>query len=453
MSGAAERGAAARPAKKARRGAAAAEEVLAEAGRLHMLGALGVEFECGEGDSGNAFAAELERSARLRCAEAWDLPRIATMLKWWEGFLLATGRTPWRPALELGGRVWNRLTLDLFAEFIARSPPLGKASGPRVSSDTIASYVSAAHTLRSREARYDVAPDEVNVNGRLLFKQLRRGEPPKGERKLSRGLRSEHLQEAADRGFDRTASAQARIDWAAAVAAVNLLLRGGELGVPDGVEPDPDRIITLMKLLFHDARAESAWRLWLFVLVVPIKDFNARKRGYPCPVARRHDGPLGADPLCAYDHIAIVYWLKRGGPLNAFPLDERGRPAARWWLAATRRDGAAADSAPLFTVAGGFAYATADARRLARRIAETAGLPPAEFSGKSFRIGGATDWRCKLSDDVAKRVTQQRGRWDSDVAEIYQRPLLEEQLRGSALVGDVRSAGLEDLCRGFAQRA
>ena len=104
-------------------------------------------------------------------------------------------------------------------------------------------------------------------------------------------------------------------------------------------------------------------------------------------------------------------------------------------------------------MAGGFAYATADTRRLARRIAEAAGLPPDEFSGKAFRIGGATDWRCRLCDDVAKRVTKQRGRWDSDVAEIYQRPLLEEQLRGSALVGGVRSDGLEDVCRGFAQRA
>ena len=96
-----------------------------------MLGPLGVTFACGEGDSGGAFAADLQRTLRLRCAEAWDLPRVRTMLSWWEPFLLASGRAPWVPALELPGMIWNRMTLDLFGEFIRRSPPLGKARGDK----------------------------------------------------------------------------------------------------------------------------------------------------------------------------------------------------------------------------------------------------------------------------------------------------------------------------------
>ena len=71
---------------------------------------------------------------------------------------------------------------------------------------------------------------------------------------------------------------------------------------------------------------------------------------------------------------------------------------------------------------------------------------------KAFRIGGATDWRLQAGESGAA-ITRQRGRWDSDVAEVYQRPLLGIQLATAAAVGGSRGAGLEELCAGFAQRA
>ena len=43
--------------------------------------------------------------------------------------------------VELSGRLWNRATLDMFAEFIRGSPPIGKAKGAHVSADAISSYV------------------------------------------------------------------------------------------------------------------------------------------------------------------------------------------------------------------------------------------------------------------------------------------------------------------------
>ena len=48
---------------------------------------------------------------------------------------------------------------------------------------------------------------------------------------------------------------------------------------------------------------------------------------------------------------------------------------------------------------------------------------------------------------------EQRGRWWSDVAEIYQRPLLSSQLAASLWVRPGGSADLESLCAGFAQVA
>ena len=88
-----------------------------------------------------------------------------------------------------------------------------------------------------------------------------------------------------------------------------------------------------------------------------------------------------------------------------------------------------------------------------RAYLQAAGEPPSEFAASSARSGGSTDWRCQLGLETAKSVIKQRGRWESDVNEIYQRPLVEEQLRGSALVGSAHGAGLEDVCRGFAQPA
>ena len=186
-------------------------------------------------------------------------------------------------------------------------------------------------------------------------------------------------------------------------------------------------------------------------MVVPIKDPTARRRGYPTPIARRHDGRLGGDPLCTYDAVALAWWRRRHGPVP-FPLDEHGRPAADWWQRAAARAGAPPLDAPFFSDAVGLPLRTASVRALAQRAAALAGLDPAEFGAKSPRVGGATDWRDCLGDASA-HIVKQRGRWFSDTAEVYQRPLLASHLAASMWVRPGGSADLESLCAGFAQAA
>ena len=79
-----------------------------------------------------------------------------------------------------------------------------------------------------------------------------------------------------------------------------------------------------------------------------------------------------------------------------------------------------------------------------------AGIPAEEVGAKSFRVGGATDWRDCLGDASAA-VVRQRGRWESDVALVYQRPLLSSHLAASMRVRPGGSADLESLRGGFAQ--
>ena len=80
-----------------------------------------------------------------------------------------------------------------------------------------------------------------------------------------------------------------------------------------------------------------------------------------------------------------------------------------------------------------------------------AGLDPSSFGAKAFRAGGATDWRDTLGEE-GKYIIRKRGRWWSDVDDIYQRPILDAQLAASARVGDARGEGMEEVIPGFVQQ-
>ena len=432
-----------------RRGQQAAEDVRSRAARLGLTGPLGADVGLEAEGGGGAYAAELLDAVSARAAQAWDLPRLATALTWFDAFLQATGRIPFIAAVgadALGGYMWNRATLDMFGEFVRRSPPLGKARGEAVSGDVTASYVSAIYHLRSREARYDICPASANLVMPLAARQMRRQDGPPGDRRLCRAIRLEHLLLAAA-VFE--CDAAGCVERAAVLTAHAALLRGGEVGVPDGVEADVRRIITWGSVRLQRPRPESGGRLWLILMVVPIKDVQARRRGYPTPIARRHDGAVGSDPLCAYDAIALAWWRRRVGAVP-FPVDGLGRPAADWWERGTRARSAPADDTAFFTNRFGMPLRTAEVRALAGRVAVAAGIPAEDVGAKSFRIGGATDWRDCLGDASAA-VVRQRGRWESDVALVYQRPLLSSHLAASMLVRPGGSADLESLCGGFAQ--
>eukprot|EP00965_Chrysotila_dentata_P044371 1474932-Pleurochrysis_carterae.AAC.1 len=65
---------------------------------------------------------------------------------------------------------------------------------------------------------------------------------------------------------------------------------------------------------------------WALIHVVPIKDTAARAKAAPMPLRRRRrDGPRGADGMCAYDALRIM-WDERA---PAVPVAERtfGKPS------------------------------------------------------------------------------------------------------------------------------
>ena len=404
---------------------------------------------------GAALVAELREQLRKDARQSLDVPRLVTALRHFRSFLVETGRVAFHSARgdrPCDSERYNRETLDLFQQWVRRN--VRKPCGAALKQDTIAGYSGAIRVFLNREARCDMAPPSTNVAMPSVHKTWRREDGPSGARQLMRGLRASHIFEWRRRSAVGAAMAPAGSTeelerGAVALTSHNLLLRGGEPGKQTNAPIDPQRVITWGSVEWLAPREESQGLPWCIMAVVPIKDMGMRKKAYPCPIQRRHDGPLGADLMCTYDALARFYWA-RAMPGYPFPVDERGRPRANWWhdipAAAVDR------SQPFFTHEDGSIWTTDDVRGLACEVAVAAGVPTKEVGAKAFRIGGATDWRETLGVAGAD-VIQLRGRWDSIVATVYQRPLVADQLMASARVGAARGAGLEELCAGFAQQA
>ena len=408
-----------------------------------MLGRLGEGIRDGWiGGSPSPGAAELVDALRARVQrrvrEVLDLGRIATALEWLRDFRASTGRilfVPLAHAGDIAASIHNAETFELYAEYIrTRGSRQRGREGTTLASDTVDGYVSAVRVLRGVEAHYAVTIPITNTVASLASKRTRQGQGPQGERKLKRGIRAQHLRALADMGYDRT-SARGMLEWAAALGAHNLLLRGGELGVVEGKAFDPKRDCSFGAFEFRAPCRDSAGMPWLIWHTVPVKDTVARRRVCPMAVRRRSQGARGADPLCTYDAI-VMAWVAQTGSEPPATGSVDGPLAAQ----------------PFFTAADGSVWDTGDTRRLAQAMGAALGIPESEVGGSSLRIGGATDWREVFGAD-AERIIKQRGRWYSDIGYIYQRALAEAHLRGSAAVGSTCGADLESMCRGWVQPA
>jgi hypothetical protein len=383
-----------------------------------------------------ALVGALRDGVRRRARETWDLGRLGSALEWMVDFLADTRREPFialEHAGDLAAAVYNQETLEMLYEYMrVRGSRQRGRQGTQLASDTMAGYVSAIKLLRSHEAHYTITFDAANVRMGEAAKRTRQLQGPPGARKLKRGIRAKHLRRLVALGFDRQSKA-GRMGWAAGLTAHNLLLRGGELGVVDAKVFDPRRDATFGAIEFKEPSADSMQCEWLTWDVVPIKDTTARRRVCPMAIRRRQrGGQIGADPMCTFDAIVLAWQSQTG---SAPP--RRGRAQGALALQ------------PFFQGARGV-WRTADTRALAQRMADALGMPKEEVGAKSFRIGGATDWRDVFKSD-AERIITERGRWDSDIGAIYQRALAEAHLRGSAAVGETDGADLESLCSGWAQ--
>jgi hypothetical protein len=138
--------------------------------------------------------------------------------------------------------------------------------------------------------------------------------------------------------------------------------------------------------------------------------------------------------MCTFDAIRA-----------AWPILAESVPRELWGITPFFRlpsDGPAASWRPLVT---------ADFANWVRAAAAAAGLDPAPFGSRALRMGGDTDLY-DLSGSQSDRF-KERGRWESDVAQIYHSVSTSEHGEMSRLIGDADGRDLQSLLRGWSQPA
>ena len=319
--------------------------------------------------------------------------------------------------------------------------------------DSISGYVSAVKRLVERDHRQPLlCPGASGKMLSELYLSMRREDGPKAMRRLGRAMRSAHIRKVVSQpGYAaHTLTHVGCMEHALRHACHQCFLRPGEVGTVDNQPfcPSTQLVCGPNSVQWVTAAEANADRPKLFILVLSIKDTPAKRKRVPITIEPRAPGGGSVDHFCPY--LAILTW---------WSLRTAHIPEESW------------NDLPLF-VAPGTHPASTDTTRvftgsqllpMVRRDAIIAGLPPGEVFGNAYRIGGATDLRDAPSSAVsviagpvigmeqATRMIKDRGRWHSDIYEIYERGSLQEHALASAAITEAGGLDLEQILVGWIQ--
>ena len=257
---------------------------------------------------------------------------------------------------------------------------VSKPCGRTISPETARKYVGQVVAWMRRVHSADFAGGLDLHNLKDLVKGMRR---ELGERKkrVRWGVRTQQLRQAMDANIPRAASRDAQAWRATLATAFCGLLRGAEVGLPDGES---------FNALKHLKRADIRF-VWDDGVLTVLLRVHARKgkmlTGKHNTVYLRSGGTL-IDP---------VIELLRMVQMDPVPKDQES-------------------STPLFRSARGAAFTRRDVAAMVKALMKSIGLDPAMFGAHSLRIGGAT---AALAAGVSPTLIRISWRWASDVYEIY----------------------------------
>jgi hypothetical protein len=312
---------------------------------------------------------------------------------------------------DMGAILHNEWSLIIFAEYLASRRT---REGRRLAVDTVAEYVSMAKVELSVSYGFAIAGEPQRLPH--IIKAMRRQRPRK-QRRERRGLRGRHLRaawRAAARRWSQDGDAAAT--YAAVASAWQTLARGGEVATPakERRQWRPSARPTRADLTFHRSRHGR----YACLMLRPIK---------------RRNGEIG-------DKVPILIAEGDGGGDDTYAALQRME-------ALQPCHGAARSRTPLFA-RGGKPLTVEQLRLAARRVWRQAGQS-GKVGAHSMRIGGATD----LADRGASQaLIQAKGRWASDIFQIYARMTRRAQLAASRSMQQRASgADMEELFPGFTQ--
>ena len=290
-----------------------------------------------------------------------------------------------------------------------------------ISAKSVESYISLLKGYLS--FTYDFEIVERSPRLKRFLKAMRDGDPLAGIRRKRRGLRRRHLRRIWRRvAAARSTSPDAVNDWALLSLAWHVLARGGELA-PQTRAWNPGRHPTRADLSFGVTRDGVRYALlWLR----PLKKRGAALAPKVPQYVREHDGG-GSDTYAALRRLE-----------EHDPIPKEARPTT-----------------PLFrrrTASGAARHVSvAMLRELVRaRMRDIGYNNRNEWGAHSMRIGGATD--LASTGDTSPLLLQARGRWASDIGQIYARMTRRCQLAASGLMQKARGRDLEELLPDFTQK-
>ena len=274
-----------------------------------------------------------------------------------------------------------------------------------------------------------------------VIQGMRREDGPSGDRKLSLPMGNGHLVKLADPNchFDTSSSTFACTRWALLHTMLHCLMRGGEPGTCSVNSAfDPKTGLCWSHFKWMDLASGLTATITdkngliyfvLTILVYAIKDVNATHKRVPIQIRSKHPTSYGLrDIKCPYTAI----WRS-------------------WCQRLDQEDVTAKNLEPFFTNAQGEALDTDTIRAFIREAAAALSLNPELFGSSALRRGGATDLRDVLGSHAAKELIKQRGRWATDIYDIYARASTREHAEASAAIGRADALTLETSNPGWTQ--
>lgn len=365
---------------------------------------------------------------------------LQTALRWLARFRAANpSRTMFVPRESLGdiqSSLYNEETLRLFAEFIRQSGSARAGhAGERVSAGAISAYVSAIRAFRSRETGYPITVPHMSLRLAKQNQHMRQEDGPAGTRGLVRAFTARFLARLSRMdSFDKQSS-RGRLRWAVLVVGHNLLLRGGEFGTPDGKIFDSARGLSVGDWDWIHPQYDTDGFEVAVAEVQPAKDPHLARQRTPLLIRRRSSESRESRPplpgsCCAWD-AARLLWLDRVAAVAAHELA----------------------TSPFFAPASGRPVTTSVVKAFVREAATAVGEAPEEFDAHSLRVGGATDLYYLFGAGEAERLIQKRGRWLSDIHQIYSRLSASSEMHDYAAMADARGVDMESFRHGYVMPA
>ena len=384
---------------------------------------------------------------------------LASALKW---ATLFRAEFPSRPLFvrnrDAGDSSFNAETKALLFGFVRKHGSIKKGhEGAPLKASSVEGTISTLFAFAGRLAEQEhlISPDIGETTFAQLRKRGREVDGPSGARRVEDPLRAQHLRAAfqgARPALERS-SPMGQLRHATLLFEHNILGRTKEVCPRRQGEVDQGRDLVIASFDWDAAAAMAPPAV--VVWVAPSKDPTQKKPRYPMLIQRRSiDAAFGADPMCTYDALLSVWtflaeWVHpslwtstmffRVPDLSMFspprvdhfvgpPSPERIDPSC-WRPLADR-----------------------DITRWVKEAAIAAGVDPSRRAGRALRMGGAADLY-DIFGPAGERYIRERGRWASDVAQIYQRVSASAHGELSRVIGDSEGLDLQSMLSGWSQLA